>query len=259
MAKQHKLDFNDRWVDELLQWAGQHKIPELQYFEEELDDDGEVWCKGYWTGLPRDKETLLNLEVLDISASNCTDIPDQIRNLTKLKVLRFTDGPIDHTPFHHLPSNHTSKRSLMEEIPDWIVELENLEVLDLSDNSIMWVPGIIGKLKNLKELYLSGNGIMHIDDGLGKLDDLEVLHLQRNDFSVLSDDIKQLKNLKQLWLDGLEGSDFGPIERCPEGLKWPTNDGDVIRHISYEGQVCEETPEKSLAEIIELMELFKKK
>lgn len=247
MTKQAELDFDDRWVGELIQWANEHKIPELLYVEEELADDGTVWCEGYWTGLPRDKETLLNLEELNISARNCTDIADQIRNLKQLKVLRFRDGPTVTLPFLHEPTKHFA----MEEIPDWIAELENLEVLDLSGNNIMWVPGVLGKLKNLKKLYLEGNNIMHVDDDLGKLGNLEVLHLQWNNFSALSDGIKQLKSLKELWLDGLAGSEYGPIQKCPEGLKWPANDGYAMWHINYEGQGSEEAHQMSMAEIIE--------
>jgi hypothetical protein len=120
MIKQVELDFDDRWVDE-------NHIPELQYVKgSALDDNGEHLFEGFWIGLPRDKEALLNLEELDLSWHSCTEIPDQIRHLTKLKVLRFAkkcDGT--QPPFYkQADSPHT-----IEEIPDWIVKLENLEEL----------------------------------------------------------------------------------------------------------------------------------
>jgi hypothetical protein len=260
MIKQYKsdeLDLDNSWIDELYFWADENNIPEMEFVDDDqLDEDGKRIFEGFWIGLPRDKDVLLNLEELNLSWHSCTYIPDQVRHLTKLKSFSFAKKNDGLQPsFYEQANNHLA----VEEIPDWISELVNLEELDLSGNNIVYVPNVVGKLKKLKKLYLHENRIMFIEEGLGKLDKLEVLWLQWNKVAVLSDRIKQLQSLRELWFDGLEGSDYGPIERCPEGLKWWANDEYTIREISHKGHDCNELDKKSLAELIDLMGLWKEK
>lgn len=67
-----------------------NKIPNLQFNHDDIvDEHGELVFEGFWVGLPSDRKVLRNLKELDLSWHNCIEIPDQIRYLTQLKVLRF--------------------------------------------------------------------------------------------------------------------------------------------------------------------------
>ncbi|MEH6628770.1 MAG: hypothetical protein V7739_20200 [Motiliproteus sp.] len=179
----------------------------LDHYKPELDDDGSLLYEGYWFGLPRDKAKLLELEELNLNGYIKSDIPDQIRNLKSLKRLSLTDGPVAQWGIEDVDKDH----DCITEIPGWISELENLEVLNLSCNSISFVLGSITKLRKLRELYLSNNRIEFVTTEIGRLQQLEVLWLGANRTALLTDGIKSLPDLKELWLDGLPGSEYGPI------------------------------------------------
>lgn len=212
IKKQEKLDFDDSWIDELLEWADNNNIPELQYIEGDIQcDDGERPIEGFWVGLPRDRKALVNLEELDLSWHSCSEIPKQIRHLNNLKTFRFSkkrDGL--QPPF----MKNADGLDEIEEIPDWIAELENLEELDLSNNKISHVPNVIGKLKNLKKLYLHDNMIMFIDAELASLCKLEVLWIRWNMFSVLDDFIGSLKGLAYFDVDWEQQNKLSLLSDC---------------------------------------------
>ena len=211
MVKQYELDFEGSWINELFQWADNNHIPELQYYEDLWDEGNDEWIDhGFWIGLPRNKEALLSLEELDLSWHSCSQIPDQIRHLTKLKALRFAKRPDGLQPPFSILANG---QAAIEEIPDWISQLENLEEMDLSGNKIKYIPARVAKLKRLKKLYLHENKIAHFDQKVSNLDSLEVLWVYGNHLSTLKEKkiILGMKNLKELWCDGLDGSEYGPF------------------------------------------------
>ena len=112
---------------------------------------------------PREICSLKKLLYLDISTYNTfTKIPKCIINNQKLRVLRA----------------HFNK---IENIPEEIGELINLEQLILGSNKIKYVPETIYKLKKLKELDLFQNDISQINfKALSKLDDLDEIFLADN-------------------------------------------------------------------------------
>jgi Leucine-rich repeat (LRR) protein len=193
VIKQHEIPFANVWIDGLYEWADSNSIPDLQYIEDDtLGDDGKRLFEGYWAGLPRDREVLTNLEELDLSWHSCSEMPEQIRHLKKLRKFSFSKLPSGLGPPF---IENAFGLDAIEEIPDWIGELENLEELDLSGNNIKYVPKAIGSLKNLKKLYLHSNKIMFIEDELGALAKLEVLWMQRNELAIRSDCIDIFKKL----------------------------------------------------------------
>lgn len=215
--KKGKLDYDDSWIDELYEWADSNNIPDFQYIEDvNLGDDGERLFKGYWAGLPRDREVLTSLEELDLSWHNCSKMPEQIRYLKKLKKFSFSkskDGL--QPPFW----KNADGLDAIEEIPSWIAELENLEELNLSGNHIKYVPKAIGKLKNLKKLYLHSNKIMFVEDELEALSNLEVLWIQWNKFSLITDCIKNLTEITKLKVDWDEPNKFSVLKDCIEQIQ----------------------------------------
>lgn len=232
------------WIDALYEWADKHDIPDLQYSPPELDEDGTLLYDGYWFGLPRDQKTLLSIEALNLDGYVKSDIPDEIRHLRQLKSISITDGPKAEWDIEDVEHD----LNCITEIPEWISELTNLEVLNLSYNSIAYVPSRITQLKKLRKLYLTGNRIEIITQDIDKLTNLEVLWLGCNRTSLLPESIKSHHNLKELWLDGLPGSEYGPIKltsdsvvvttdspngysAIPLGLHKPTNILEAIKYL----------------------------
>jgi len=206
IKKQNKLNWNDSWIDELFQWADDNNIPELQYIQDDIMCD-----EGFWIGLPRDRKVLVNLEELDLSWHSCKEIPEHIRHLKNLKTFSFSKERDGLQPPH---SEHLKGCGGIEEIPDWIAELENLEELNLSNNNISYVPNAIGKLKNLKKLYLHNNMIMLVDDELASLCKLEVLWIHENMFSVLANSINNLKELAHFDVDWEQQNKVSLLSDC---------------------------------------------
>jgi Leucine-rich repeat (LRR) protein len=84
-------------------------------------------------------------------------------------------------------------------LPDWIGELENLKVLDISgNNKIKKLPDSIVKLKKLKKLNLSGTGLKILPSFLGNLASLKYLEISPSDFKILPQCILDLPKLKRI-------------------------------------------------------------
>jgi Leucine-rich repeat (LRR) protein len=209
------------WIDELYKWADDNNIPELQYIEDDfMCGDGEHLIEGFWVGLPRDRHVLINLEELDLSWHSCSEIPKQIKYLKNLKKLRFSKSRDGLQPPFMKNSDGLDE---IEEIPDWIAELENLEELDLSNNKISYIPNVIGKLKNLKKLYLHNNRIIFVDEELASLCKLEVLWIRGNSFSVLDDYIDSLKKVAHFDIDWKQKNKISLLGDCLDEIvsqKW---------------------------------------
>ncbi len=239
MASRNTLGCNaESWLEELYQWADDNDIPELQFVpDEEGDYDETTSDYGFWVGLPRNKDKLRTIKELDLSWHNCLEIPSQLRNLTQLKVLRFSKSRCGAQPPFYQKADLPNSISM---IPSWISDLASLEELDLSSNNIQVIPNEIGRLKSLKKLYLSGNKISFVGESLQTLENLQVLWLNWNKKPKLSSITQQnLKNLTEIWLDGLPGSEYGPIEKCSDGLKWITDDGYRVSFIRHDNEKLE--------------------
>ncbi len=240
MASRNTLGCNaESWLEELYQWADDNDIPELQFVpDEEGDYDETISDYGFWVGLPRNKDKLRTIKELDLSWHNCLEIPSQLRNLTQLKALRFSKSRCGVQPPFYQKTDLPNSISI---IPSWISDLASLEELDLSSNNIQVVPNEIGRLKSLKKLYLSGNKISFVGESLQTLENLQVLWLNWNKKPRLSSSTKKnLKNLVEIWVDGLSGSEYGPIEKCSDGLKWITDDGYRVSFIRHDNENLEQ-------------------
>lgn len=188
---------NKDWTESLFKW-GDDNIPDLYFVEGDddfTDEDGTPYFEGFWTGLPRDKDTLLSLEALDLSWHGVSEIPEQLRHLTQLKSLTFDKSRDGLTAPHWKLSKNESR---IKEIPDWISELHNLEELSLVGNNIRVVPEAITKLTKLRKLYLSRNHIMSFHRDMDRLIALEVLWLDGNYLQQIPDFVYQLRRLQQL-------------------------------------------------------------
>jgi Leucine-rich repeat (LRR) protein len=94
-----------------------------------------------------------------------------------------------------------SKRH-MENIPESVFTLTNLQELDISDNNIEYISSGIERLKNLKTLDISNNKLKTLPAEIGNLINLEHLLLNRNRIEILPVEISELTSLKDLDLWG---------------------------------------------------------
>lgn len=103
--------------------------------------------------------------VLDLNEQELKKIPDYVFNKTDIQKLDLSDNNLGG--------------SLQAEVR----QLQNLKILDLSNNHFAGIPAEIGQLKNLEELNLSNNQITGLPYELGNLSKLKVLDLRGNKYS----------------------------------------------------------------------------
>ena len=104
-------------------------------------------------------------KTLDLSGQGLQKTPTHVFNQIKLQELDLSNNKLDG--------------SLQAEIR----HLQNLKVLDLSNNQFTGVPAEIGQLKNLEVLNLSNNELTGLPYELGNLTNLKVLNLTGNNYS----------------------------------------------------------------------------
>ncbi len=99
---------------------------------------------------------------LDLSGQNLTSVPHDVFERRKITTLDV--------------SNNALKGALQAEVR----QLQNLKVLDLSDNEFTGVPAEIGQLAKLEVLDLSNNNLSGLPYELGNLKNLKTLDLSGN-------------------------------------------------------------------------------
>lgn len=90
----------------------------------------------------------------------------------------------------------------LEEIPDELNDLRQLEHLNLGHNKLIRLSQGFRQLSNLKLLKLTGNRLTEIPEEIFELENLTSLDLSDNQITKIPDKIGRLKNLKFLNLSG---------------------------------------------------------
>ncbi len=115
------------------------------------------------------------------------------------KLNKLTWKNLSEEEYYKLKSLFLSNKNL-EEIPEWVFKLKNLETLSLYNNKITKIPEWLSKLVNLKVLLLSNNKITKIPEWVFKLKNLEILSLYNNKITEIPEWISKLEKLKDLSL-----------------------------------------------------------
>lgn len=125
------------------------------------------------------KDTQTNKK-LDLSNQNLQKIPEYVFSKKDLEEL------------------DVSSNQLTGAIQAEIRHLQNLIILDASNNQMTGVPAEIGQLHNLQVLDLSNNKLTGLPYELGNLQNLKTLDISGNNYSELDLDIIQKKLPKDI-------------------------------------------------------------
>ena len=111
--------------------------------------------------IPESLFHLNNLNHLALYSCEITEVPTEIVNLTKLRILNLSKNKITTFPCFLSGLSNLDKLELegneIEDVPDCIANFTNLQILRLNNNRIVTLPVLEGKLPNMKTLFLSNN------------------------------------------------------------------------------------------------------
>ncbi|MFN8258172.1 MAG: WG repeat-containing protein [Bacteroidales bacterium] len=156
-----------------------------------------------------------DIEAIDLSRNQLTEIPKEIFNCHHLKIL--------------IISHNNLKK-----IPLEINRLKELVFLDLSGNALLGLSADIGALKNLKYLNLRENFISKLPNEISNLQQLEKLDISNNQLFKLPDGLASLYNLKALLLDGNQLQDLSADIGLLINLKFLSVQGNLLTNLPPE-------------------------
>ncbi len=151
------------------------------------------------------------VEELDLSGLDLTELPPEIGKLTQLKTLilgkwekgqGFVSNQLSTLPAEignltKLTTLHLASNQLTT-LPEVISQLSALTTLDLSFNRVTIVPEALGQLSALTTLDLFSNQLTTLPEVIGQLSVLTTLDLARNELTTVPDVIGQLSALTTL-------------------------------------------------------------
>ncbi len=161
--QQETASAEDTWMLNLWRWADENDIDEEE--------------------LPREKDKLVEVTVLQLFDRQLKTLPKEIGNLINLRELRL-------------------KRNQLAKLPREIGNLTNLEFLSLGSNNLTELPEELGNLTKLKGLWIGANDFSEIPEIVWSLSSLTGLSIARNNFTELPKEIGNLTNLRILLLSG---------------------------------------------------------
>jgi Leucine-rich repeat (LRR) protein len=185
------------------------------------------------TTVPSEIGDLPLLEELNLQENQITSLPPGIGNFKKLKKLDLRNQNRDADGNNNLIS-----------LPDEIVNITTLELLDLSANGLTTLPSSIGELVNLEELDVSSNNLESLPTSINNLFSLKKLSLNNNlisgdldlsNLEVITDLSLQYNNISELKI-GVAPTIFGT-----------SNNPDANRlHLNRNALGCIEVPTDEL-------------
>lgn len=142
------------------------------------------------------------LEQLDLSGMNLSELPQEICNLSNLRSLDLRSNHLNSLPNSIGNLNNLTSLNLwnnhLSSLPESIGDLSNLTSFNLSYNQLNTLPETIGQLSNLTSFNLSHNQFNALPESIGKLTKLTSLYLSGNELKAFPESIRELVNLTSL-------------------------------------------------------------
>lgn len=145
-------DFTDNdssWIDTLIKWANDSNLEQLKIV-------GDPSCP--YTGFPRDRKKVKNLEFLHLTNSNISYLPPELGMLKKLNYIFLDENNIDSIPKElcFLPNliRIDIDGNNITTLPREISNLTTLQILSLRNNKLKDLPIEMLQLRNLRKLDL---------------------------------------------------------------------------------------------------------
>ena len=177
-------------------------------------------CSWFGVTCEHGNVTYLRLENNGLNGS----IPDEIGNLTNLKLLRLIEnqlqGAIPETLGNLVNLIHLDMRSnQLTSLPVAIGNLTNLQGLSLHNNLLTSLPSQIGSLKKLQGIDLSWNPLETLPTEFGQLTQMQTLRLHHTELQSIPEWLFDFTRLQELFISSnplLTGQLPQPFEKFTE-------------------------------------------
>uniref|UniRef100_A0A2C9KJE6 Uncharacterized protein n=1 Tax=Biomphalaria glabrata TaxID=6526 RepID=A0A2C9KJE6_BIOGL len=178
------------------------------------------------------------LTSIDLSGNQISRIPNSICKIVSLKRLSMGNS-LDVTVLGPC-------RNWLHILPENLVNLRHLTVLQLEGNQLRALPEDFGKLLNLEEIYLGSNMINSIPESFSYLASIRICRLSENFLSILPDNFGALITLTELYLDS------NKLRKLPDSMKNLTN----LKVLNLKGNPFKVNPNSMFTELTNLKDYY---
>lgn len=166
------------------------------------------------TEFPLEILSLANsLEILDLSNNLLTDLPVELVQLTKLKILFASNNRFETLPSILGDCENLEmvgfKANQINQVPEHSLP-KKLRWLILTDNRLEVLPESLGERPRLQKLALAGNQLIALPQSMAKLHNLELLRISANKLTHVPTQILSLPKLA--WL-AFAGNPFCELQK----------------------------------------------
>nr|XP_020828542.1 leucine-rich repeat-containing protein 69 isoform X2 [Phascolarctos cinereus] len=157
------------------------------------------------TTVPSLVRKLCHLKTLDLMSNKISKLCPEFFSLTKLRKLNLGNNQLEEVPeelmfLKNLEILHLFENLIKSFSPKSFDGLENLNILNLNHNKLKTIPPEINRLQNLKSLSLNNNQLTDIPKELCSLACLSEIQLNYNQIVSIPEEFKSMKNLRKLSL-----------------------------------------------------------
>ncbi|MEZ9288863.1 leucine-rich repeat-containing protein kinase family protein [Vibrio lentus] len=146
-----------------------------------------------------------SLEILDLSGNQLSDLPEELSQLTNLRIIFASNNLFTHLPdvLGSLPKLEMVgfKTNQIKTVSEQSLPIQ-LRWLILTDNEIEVLPSSLGERPRLQKLALAGNKIQVLPESMENLSNLELVRLSANQLTEFPEFLIELPKLAWLAFAG---------------------------------------------------------